>query len=84
MAKFRLQANIDAVAWDGNADTANKFIGDKFHTDWWFLSRDEPTIILETRAGTAVCHVGDWLVKDSGGKCYPLPPTVFESLFTLG
>jgi hypothetical protein len=32
---------IDAVQWDGDASTANLFIGERFGVDWWYFR--EPT-----------------------------------------
>ena len=64
-----------AVQWDGNADTANKILGESYGVDWWYSngriampgnSNNNSDIIFPASDGTMKrCCIGDWLVSSN-------------------
>jgi hypothetical protein len=69
---------IEAVQWDGLADTANIFIGESYGKDWWYASYNDVSIIIPTLEGNHVGLVGDWIIKGVKGEFYPCKPDIFE------
>jgi hypothetical protein len=81
MAKFRKKPIvIDAVQWDGLADTANNFLGDGYGTDWEYAGIGA-AIRIPTLEGTMVGSVGDWIIKGVKGEFYPCKPDIFEATY---
>ena len=57
---------VDAVQWDGNPDTADRFF-DERQTNCWFFCKGTPDLTIDTDNGWATCRVGNWIVKDAEG-----------------
>ena len=81
MAKFRKKpVVIEAVQWDGSADTANTFIGEAFGTDWLY-AEDGAAIIIPTLEGQMRGELGDWIIKGVKGEHYPCKPDIFAQTY---
>lgn len=67
MKKYRSKPvephEVEAFQWDGNADTANRLIGDRYGKDWEYLdSKGKEILIRPADLGlTQIAHVGDWI-----------------------
>lgn len=72
---------IQAIQWDGNADTANKFIGESYGVDWDYINSDDRGILIPTLEGTMKCNLGDWIIKGVNGEFYPCKPDIFEKTY---
>ncbi len=71
MARYRKLSAVvlvDAVQWDGSADTADAFLGEYFGRDWAYSSKENSALLVPAPEGTMLCRVGDWIVKDAEGK----------------
>lgn len=68
---------IEAVQWDGKADTANTFIG----TDWRYGGTGGGAIIIPTLEGEMCGEVDDWIIKGIKGEFYPCKPDIFEATY---
>lgn len=80
--KFRKKpAVIDAVQWDGNADTANNFIGDRYGADWEFAVTCISLLIIPTLEGRMFFNVGDWIIKGVKGEFYPCKDDIFKASY---
>ncbi|WP_319583904.1 hypothetical protein [uncultured Pseudodesulfovibrio sp.] len=71
---------IEAVIWDGNADTANTFIGEKYGSDWSYEAGSQ-RIIIPTLEGDHIGNIGDFIIKGVKGEFYPCKPDVFEATY---
>lgn len=82
VAKFRKKpVVVEAVQWDGSADTANRFLGDQFTVDWWYESCGSSAIVIPTLEGNMVGQVGDWIIKGVKGEFYPCRADIFEATY---
>lgn len=83
MAKFRKRpVVIDAVRWDGSAATANRFIGDRYETDWEYaVTPKSLSILIPTLEGVMACNVGDWIIKGVAGEFYPCRDAIFQATY---
>lgn len=80
--KFRKKPiEIEAILWDGSADTANSFIGEAFGVDWEYASQSESAIVIPTLEGRMRGELGDWIVKGIKGEFYPCKPDIFEATY---
>lgn len=78
MPKFRKKpVVIEAMKWDGKAETANAFIGEAYGTD----CKDKAAIIIPTLEGDHRGEVGDWIIKGVKGEFYPCKPDIFEATY---
>lgn len=68
---------IEAVIWDGSADTANRFIGESFGVDWWYLSQGSNSIVIPTLKGNHTGNIGDYIIKGVAGEFYPCRADIF-------
>lgn len=62
----RKPAEVEAVLWDGSADTANSFVGDRYGTDWCFtvkFSGPPGSIAVATPRGWMMCRPGDYILR---------------------
>lgn len=57
----------NVIVWDGDCETANEFIGERFGVDWVYL-KDSASIYIDPNCINLECNVGDWIVKDTKGK----------------
>jgi hypothetical protein len=57
---------VDAVLWDGDASTANQFLGDRYGNDWQYTS-DGYGIEVPTPIGMMAGEIGTWIVKRADG-----------------
>lgn len=69
---------IEAVQWDGDATTANQFIGERYAVDWAYDGSD---LIIPTLEGNMRCGLGDWIIKGVKGEFYPCKPDIFEATY---
>ncbi len=78
--KFRHRpSEVEAVQWDGRAQTANAFLGDRFGVDWEY--GDEKTEIRVPFAGAWVSgFAGDWLMK-AGELVWVVESAMFAELY---
>lgn len=80
---------INAVQWDGSADTANTFIGDGYGTDWRYESAESQRIFLPLLEGDRIdvqgwwcaVDIGDWIIKGAKGEFYPCKPDIFAATY---
>lgn len=72
---------IDAVRWDGDAETANSFLGENYSVDWEFSGAGTATLVIPTLAGKMLCNVGDYIIKGVQGEFYPCPAEIFEQTY---
>lgn len=80
--KYRkLPVVIDAVLWDGDAHTANTFIGDGYTTDWEYVSAESSDLIISTLEGEMRASVGDWIIKGVAGEFYTAKPDIFAATY---
>jgi hypothetical protein len=81
--KFRKKpVVIDAVQWDGDAHTANTFLGERYSVDWEYAGQGN-AIRIPTLEGAMVGQVGDWLIKGVKGEFYPCKPDIFAATYEL-
>lgn len=82
MAKYRKKpVVIEAVLWDGKANTANEFIGESYNKYWWYASTDDPRIVIPTLEGNHIGQVGDYIIKGVKGEFYPCKPDIFAATY---
>ena len=53
---------IEAVQWDGLADTANSCIGERYGTDWEYVSRISD-LVISSEEGKMIVKEGDWIIE---------------------
>jgi len=71
---------IEAMQWNGDADIANSFIGERYGTDWKYANNNE-SIIIPTLEGDMLGNVGDYIIKGVKGEFYPCKPDIFEATY---
>lgn len=72
---------IDAILWDGSAETANLFLGERYTQDWEYASKGEQAILIPTLDGKMRGEVGDYIIKGIKGEFYPCKPDIFEASY---
>lgn len=72
---------IDAVQWDGYAETANEFIGEAYGTDWEYETGGSTSILIPTLEGNMLCREGDWIIRGVKGEFYPCKPDIFDATY---
>lgn len=70
---------------------AVQFTGDNALAIWAFMGRpdlaanlelhDTDLPIVETREGTLVASLGDWIIKGVAGEFYPCKPDIFAATY---
>jgi hypothetical protein len=68
----------EAVLWDGDAATAEAFIGDGYGKTWEYEAGDTKRISILTLEGTHMINIGDYIIKGLRGEFYGCKPDVFE------
>jgi hypothetical protein len=82
MAKFRKRpVVIEAVRWDGDCDTANRFLGERYGIDWEYAARGDSALVIPTLEGRMRAEVGDWIIRGVKGEFYPCKPDIFEQTY---
>lgn len=82
MTKYRKKpVVIDAVQWDGNANTANAFLGDRYGADWSYDAPGSKNLVISTLEGSMTALVGDWIIKGVKGEFYPCKPDIFTATY---
>jgi hypothetical protein len=68
---------VEAVRWDGSADTANGFVGEQYGVDWEYVP-GKTDILIRGFGGYVKerVEVGQYLVK-SGWVMYGMPADTF-------
>lgn len=59
---------VEYVRWDGNASTANAFIGERYFVDWEFEQGGRGRIIIPTLEGKMTGDIGDLIIKGVNGS----------------
>ena len=72
---------IEIVQWDGNADTANTFIGEDYTIDWEYNSQKGSGVIIHNLEGYILANVEDWIIKDVKGRFYSCNLDSFEAIY---
>ncbi len=81
MAKFRKKpVVVDAVRWDGNADTANGFMGERYGVDWEYEEGSSRITLLIPGMPVSV-NVGDWIYRDKSGVLHDCSHRMFTHLY---
>ncbi len=71
---------FEAIKWDGNADTANKFIGENYGVDWKHVAANDNSIMIPVANAKIHLMVGSYLVKE-GGTFKHYTESQFNSMF---
>lgn len=72
---------IEAEQWDGDADKANRILGERYGTDWWYALQDSQAIRIPTLEGVMTTNLGDWIITGVQGEHYPCKPDIFEATY---
>jgi len=72
---------IEAVQWDGDANLANRVLGEAYEEDWDYTARGESAIEFPTLEGVMRAEVGDWIITGIKGEKYPCKPDIFEATY---
>ncbi len=84
MARYvRRRVVVDAVRWDGDATTANRFLGECYTVDWEYVPGT--TTAWFPRRGYqdddwCACPVGDWLVRHDD-RVWAVEADAFAALY---
>jgi hypothetical protein len=82
MSKWRKKpVVVEAVVWDGSADLANRFIGERYGVDWWYESSSSPHIIIPAIGGNHFVSLGDYIIHGIKGDSYPCKPGIFLATY---
>ena len=82
MAKYRRKPVIvEAVQWDGQAETAKKFVGVRYGLDWEYSFKNGETLVTEAYGHLVYYEVGDWIIKDANDVPYPCKPDIFKQTY---
>ena len=78
IARYRKRpVEIVALLHDGfNTSECREFLGKSGKLK--ILSGGRTQLWVKTPEGKAICRVGDYIVRGSGGEFYPCDPGVFE------
>lgn len=68
---------VQAIVWDGNTDTANRFIGERYNIDWYFKENNCLNIMI----GDLLVWAGDWILKHNDGTFTTLNDDEFKDRF---
>ena len=73
---------VKAIKWDGNADKANAFIGERYGHDWEYYGLEGSYgIILHPKDGRKKVSFGDWIIKDPNGNFITSRDDAFREFF---
>ena len=79
MSKFRNEAVVvEAIQWDGLAETANSFLGENYAFDWEYAPQSS-AVVIPTVKGKMRVQIGDWIIRGVKGDFYSCKPEVFEA-----
>lgn len=82
MPKFRKKpVVIEAVRWDGEAHTANAFLGDRYGEDWEYAAQGDSALLIPTLKGKMRADVGDMLIRGVKGEFYPCKYDIFAATY---
>jgi len=73
-------AVVEAIQFtDASKDIACNFI----QGDSWpdFDKQGNPILHMPTPEGVATASLGDWIIKEVSGECYPCKPEVFSQTY---
>ncbi len=79
----RMVDQVDAVKWDGLAETANSFVGESYEVDWEYVGQGSPNLILIHGYNRQLVKVGQYIIKTGSGMTHPVPADIFELIFEL-
>ena len=69
---------IQAVHWLGDEEDLTE-LGD----DLSAITVSGENVLIETREGTMMADLGDWIIKGIAGEIYPCKPEIFEATYEL-
>jgi len=72
-----LQTVVKAIEWTGkNEEEVLKFIkGDRIDNIWF------KKVKIRTPKGIIFADIGDFIVKEINGECYPYKPEIFKKTY---
>lgn len=76
----RKPVEVEAVRWDGSAETVNAFAGERYSRDWEYLDGG-PAAWFMTNQGWVKARVGDWLLKGPLGEVWCCEAETFPLLY---
>ena len=72
---------IDAIQWTGsNYEEICKFVGEEL-TYRDLVGCEINQLEIDTREGTMVAKVNDWIIRGVFGEFYPCKPHIFEETY---
>mgnify|MGYP001061485648 CR=1 FL=1 len=71
---------IEAVQWDGTAESWNKIM-ELGLTNWKPGEMGTNTFYIETLEGDHLVREGDYVIKGIKGEFYPCKPDIFKELY---
>ena len=76
MSKFRKKTEpVEAIQFNGvNFDELEKFVGGDAEVR-------SGQIVLAARNGAVYANRGDWIIKDSNGRCQSFKPDFFAAMY---
>lgn len=69
---------VETVKWDGKADTANEFVGERYGTDWEYGGKKGLAIVV---GGGWTADVGDYLVRYEDEPAWAMKASLFEASY---
>lgn len=90
--KYRKRpVEIEAVQWDGSAESANQIVGWIFEADYtaqlWCTTEpcsgyiEDHVIQIDTLEGKMQAVPGDYIIKGVQGEFYPCKPDIFAATY---
>jgi hypothetical protein len=79
MAEFvKRPIQIEAVQWDGeNIEEVTRLQLEGSPV----LTFSGDNVLVETREGTMMADLGDWIIRGIAGEIYPCKPEIFEATY---
>lgn len=81
--------SVEAIQWDGNADTANEFIGEAYGIDWEYVVDNDLTTssieitVVDSINKKSIAKIGYWIVKVVGTQLHVYSNDKFHEMFEL-
>ena len=84
---------IEAVQWDGSAESAATVIdwalgvdgpSIRYHEhllDGEYIAHPDPFLKIDTLEGTMIASTGDFIIRGVNGEFYPCKPDIFEKTY---
>jgi hypothetical protein len=69
---------VEAVQWTGDNQTE---VSALLREGSGVLSFSGDNVLCETREGTMMADLGDWIIRGIAGEIYPCKPEIFEATY---